>query len=167
MNKPWTRILLLALACLFLVFVICPRADAGLWDDAAPVGSDWYWLHWFGYFSASGDTWIYHDDHGWMSATGSSTDSIWLWTTATGWLWTSETIYPHLYVHNEDSWVWYEPGSSSPRWFYDFTFKNWRSDPWVRRVRLPRVQTWAYNIQHVGTAAQRQELVGTHFGIRT
>jgi cysteinyl-tRNA synthetase len=54
---------------------------------------------------------------------------------------------------------WTDTSSPSlPRLFYRISTSN---D--VRKIGLSDVRTWAYNIQHVDTPAQRAELVGSHF----
>ncbi|MFC1453184.1 carboxypeptidase-like regulatory domain-containing protein [Verrucomicrobiota bacterium] len=100
----------------------------GLWADAVDVGGGWRWLQWFGYFNVSIDPWIYHAEHGWMYAAGMSTADIWFFTPDMGWLWTAEGVYPYLYRHDDQAWLWYLIGSVDPRWSYNFSSAAWESD---------------------------------------
>lgn len=97
----------------------------GLWDNAANLGGGWKWLSWFGYFSDQGDGWIYHNEHGWMYAVGTTTADIWFWTQDMGWLWTSDTVYPNMYRNQTHGWLWYQINSANPRWFYNYTTHQW------------------------------------------
>jgi hypothetical protein len=99
----------------------------GLWSGATDLGGGWKSLPWFGYFCVAGGGWIYHNEHGWMYAVGTSASSIWLWTADMGWLWTKSTIYPYLYRHSGAAWLWYQVGTSGPRWFMNLNTQNWES----------------------------------------
>lgn len=97
----------------------------GLWAGAADLGGGWRWLNWFGYFFEQGDGWIYHNEHGWMYAVGTTTADIWFWTQDLGWLWVSDSVYPNLYRDQTHGWLWYQVNSDNPRWFYNYTTLHW------------------------------------------
>ena len=62
-----------------------------------------------------------------MYTSSAFSDNIWLWTPDLGWLWTTESLYPYLYSSSEGAWLWYQRGSSSPRWFYNYGTGSWES----------------------------------------
>jgi len=55
---------------------------------------------------------------------------FWLYDQQLGWLWMRNQIYPYVYREETHSWLYYLPGSISPRWFYDFG-----TDGWLSRLR--------------------------------
>ncbi|MDY6974148.1 MAG: hypothetical protein SV775_17815 [Thermodesulfobacteriota bacterium] len=82
--------------------------SGGLWSGATDFGDGWKYLEWFGSFWVDdASSWIYHTQHGWVSAYGDSTSSIWLYTSEIGWFWTSDSVYPWIYIANWDVWdIW-------------------------------------------------------------
>jgi hypothetical protein len=103
------------------------RSDTGPFAGAVDIGGGWKWLSWFGFFYDAGNGWIYHNEHHWMYAVGTTPASIWLWTPDMGWLWTSESLYPYMYRNQPSAWLWYQQGSTSPRWFNNLTTGQWES----------------------------------------
>ena len=100
----------------------------GLWSNAVNLGGGWYWLSWFGYFNTNAAPWIYHPTLGWLYPYGSSTDSIWFWDTGmNAFWWTSATVYPYIWRASDGVWLYYDVGSSSPRWFYNYGAQKWES----------------------------------------
>lgn len=54
----------------------------------------------------------------------------WVYDPERGWLYTDASQYPLVYVHEDQSWHYYELGSAEPRWFFSFTDKQWHAwDP--------------------------------------
>ena len=102
---------------------LCFTWDFGCQD----LGEGWYWLSWFGYFAESGNGWIYHLQHSWMYCVGTNQSSLWLYDLSLGWLWTGSTTYPYLYSSNDGAWLWYEVGSTNPRWFCNLKTSKWES----------------------------------------
>ena len=97
----------------------------GLFATATDLGGSWKWLSWFGFFSDTGDGWIYHNEHHWMYCVGVDPSNIWFYTLDMGWLWTSSATYPYLFRNNDGAWLYYLVGSSGPRWFYDYKTSLW------------------------------------------
>ncbi len=97
-----------------------------LWQNATDLGGGWKRLKWFGDFYVDNSSWIYHNHLGWLYPYGTSTDSIWFYDPAMGaFWWTSASTYPYLYRASDGAWLFYEEGSSNPRWFYNFNTKSW------------------------------------------
>ena len=86
-------------------------------------------MSWFGDYAELGGNWIYHLNHGYLYMYPQSTPSqIYMWDYATtDWMYTSSTVYPYLYRFSDNAWLWYQKGSSSPRWFYNLTAGHWES----------------------------------------
>jgi len=49
----------------------------------------------------------------------------WVYDPARGWLFTDAEHFPLVYTHNDQSWNYYELGSSAPRYFYNYTTQEW------------------------------------------
>ncbi|MFC1452404.1 right-handed parallel beta-helix repeat-containing protein [Verrucomicrobiota bacterium] len=103
-------------------------SNKALWTEAVDLGGGWKWLDWFGYFNTSHDPWVYHAQHAWMYAVGDIASNIYLYSTDLGWLWTGQNFYPWMYRFSGSDWIWYLPGSSGPRWFYNGTTGLWEND---------------------------------------
>ena len=99
--------------------------DAGFQN----LGSGWKRLTWFGDYVSMGGGWIWHNKHGFMYPTPSSTRSdVWFYTQDMGWLWTANATYPFLYRASPAGWLWYN-GATNPRWFNNMTTGQWESRP--------------------------------------
>jgi plastocyanin len=101
-------------------------SNTNLWPGAANLGNGWMNSSWFGTFNVNNYPWIYHQQHGWMYVFGTDPTSIWLYTSDLGFLWTSQSVYPWLWSDTQKTWLYYDVGSSNPRYFY-----NWNSQKWV------------------------------------
>jgi len=66
----------------------------------------------------------------------------WVYDPAKGWLFTDSNHFPLVYTHNDQSWNYYELGSSQPRYFF-----NYKSQEWVAwdAIQLESVQLVASN----------------------
>jgi cell division protein FtsB len=49
----------------------------------------------------------------------------WVYDPVRGWLFTDAEHFPLVYTHNDQSWNYYELGSSDPRYFYNYTTQEW------------------------------------------
>lgn len=99
-------------------------AAAGLWDGATDLGGGWKRLDWFGTFYDATGGWIYHLEHGWVYCIGATTADMWLYMDI-GWAWTSQVVYSYMYMPSKGAWMWYLPGTSNPRWFYNVSTGQW------------------------------------------
>jgi hypothetical protein len=95
-----------------------PQTDP--WGNAAALGQGWFYLSWFGTFRPFENSWIYHQDLGWAYAKGTSEDSVWLWLPDWGWIWTSAGVFPHVHLHDQQSWLYFlsKDASGKPVFFH-------------------------------------------------
>ena len=100
------------------------------WDAGyTSIGGGWRRLTWFGDYVGMGGGWIWHNKHGFLYPTTTSTRSdVWFYTQDMGWLWTGNTTYPFLYRSSPTAWLWYN-GATNPRWFRNMTANTWESRP--------------------------------------
>ena len=93
---------------------------------ATDLGGGWAWLNWLGSFNAANDPWIYHAQHGWLFPFADGPESVYFWDgEMNSIIWTSETVYPSIYRFSDEKWLYYEEGSSTPRWFVDLLSGQW------------------------------------------
>jgi hypothetical protein len=91
------------------------------------LGSGWKWSSWFGFFADTANPWIYHNEHGWMLATGANENDCWLWAKDMGWLWTAKNTYPNMYRSLDQAWLYYSVGTKNSRWFYNHGKARWEA----------------------------------------
>ena len=113
--------------------------DATL-SEGVPIGNNWYYLDWFGYFywdQANHGNFIYHLAHGWLYVIDFENNPVWMYSfskrkgtnQALGWLYTqSDTIkYPYLAWLEDTSsdktgYIWYseqDEDGTQVFWNYD------------------------------------------------
>jgi hypothetical protein len=51
----------------------------------------------------------------------------WVYDNDRGWMFTDSDHYPLVYTHSDQSWNYYELGSSEPRYFFNFTSQQWEA----------------------------------------
>ena len=44
---------------------------------------------------------------GWCNVHSDGTNGLWLWLEDYGWLWTQEGVWPYLYSHNNEDWIYF------------------------------------------------------------
>ena len=49
----------------------------------------------------------------------------WVYDPVRGWIFTDAEHFPLVYTHNDESWNYYELGSSDPRYFFNYTTQEW------------------------------------------
>lgn len=80
---------------------------------------------WFGWIDTAHSPWLYHYHLGWLHASQPAHDQAWLWDPALGWTFAAKHSFPFLFQHNSNSWLYYQPGSNNPRWFYATRTQEW------------------------------------------
>jgi len=49
----------------------------------------------------------------------------WVYDPARGWIFTDAEHFPLVYTHNDQTWHYYELGSSKPRYFFNYKSQEW------------------------------------------
>lgn len=113
----------------FISWITGITGYSSLWQDAVDLGNGWRWLSWFGYFNVNSVPWIYHQGLGWLYPSATTTDSINLYDPQTNaYWWTSSTCYPYLYRLSDGTWRYYQAGTTTPRWFFNFSTGQWETN---------------------------------------
>jgi len=72
--------------------------------------------------------WLWHTQLGWLylDEASSSKNAWWTYDRQLGWLWLPlSDLYPYIWAN--DRWLWYQEGSTHPRWFFDYKINQWIS----------------------------------------
>ena len=104
-----------------------PLLQSALANSGTDRGNGWREADWFGFYFPTSSGWHYHAEHGWIFPVGETLDSIWFWDLDLGWCWTSQEVYPYVYRHDPEGWLYYLRESKNPRRFYDFAANAWTS----------------------------------------
>jgi hypothetical protein len=95
------------------------------WSDYEETDGEGWYKSWYGWFYNGGDfgDWIYSAVHGYQYIwSGSATDSVYLWDSASGaWWWTCGGFYPTFYDYGCARWYCYVQGTGAARTFWDYT----------------------------------------------
>ncbi len=101
----------------------------GFWASCSAIalGSDWYFLDWWGTFYVAANPWVYHLQHHWLYPFGEDCDAgIVFWDAAMNdFWWTSAAVYPYVYRLSDGEWLWYLADSVNPRWFVVLSTQTW------------------------------------------
>jgi len=81
-------------------------SDNNSWSSAVNLGNGWRSFSWFGAFFEGSQNWIYHEKMGWLYRFGNKLNSLWFYSPQYDWLFTSKSIFPYLYGHNLESWLY-------------------------------------------------------------
>ena len=106
-----------------------PRYAARFVDEfegAEELGLGWMFSEWFGFYNQLAEPWLYHRDLDWIYREDSiPVDGVWIYYDGLGWVWTKREAYPYLWSPSTQDWLYYEPESKNPNWFYDFSTQDW------------------------------------------
>ena len=98
-----------------------PQPGKGPWPNAATLGNGWFHSSWFGSFHAGKHGWLFHDGLGWIYPSGNTPDSLWIWDKKQQWLWTNRQIYPQLFRHRDQTWLYYVVPVKTQRLFFNYS----------------------------------------------
>lgn len=92
--------------------------EPGFFDSFEVYAGGWYFAEWFGYLQLLTDEkdWLWHLDHGYLAIVGTDPAGFWAFHLDFGWVYHSNHLYPWMYKHDTDEWLFYYEGSN--RWFW-------------------------------------------------
>ena len=95
-------------------------------SDVLELGNGWRKSNTFGVFYISDKHWIYHSELHWIFPGKTLNKSNWLYSDKLSWFWTnlSEGIWPYIWHHQSESWMYFQSGHENPR-FYHYGTKKW------------------------------------------
>lgn len=96
------------------------------WAGIPEVGEGWRKSDWFGSFRRyEGISWIYHAKLGWCYVETAEGNGIWLWQRRSGWLWSQKGVWPFLYSHRKENWLYFAKSVGGRPIFYDYGIKDY------------------------------------------
>ena len=99
------------------------------WADASqvPDSPGWWNSPWLGTFYAPNQNgWILHRDLNWIFVLPQPENKgIWLWREEIGWNWTKITVFPYLFSHSSQSWIFLHGSSENGALLFDYQKSNW------------------------------------------
>ena len=69
--------------------------------------------NWLGNFEAKNFPWVNHDRLGWLYGPGDEQE--WIYVVDLGWIWTDENIYPAIWNHDLQTWLFFLTESGSEK----------------------------------------------------
>lgn len=87
----------------------------------------WYELPDLGWLEPSQFPWVYSWIHGYLFLAGAGGDFYIIYDPKLGWLATGPGLYPYFFSYDTQDWLYYQPGSTMPRWFFDYSVDDWKS----------------------------------------
>ena len=70
--------------------------------------------------------WIHHNHHGWVWIESADLSNLWWYSESLKWTTIPNFGYPYIYSEAY-GWLYYLQGSSQPRWFFNYSEKEWKS----------------------------------------
>ena len=93
---------------------------------STPVEGAEGWLSspWFGKFYNGGNSWIMHEDFGWIFVPVSNQSNLWYWHPKQEWVWTGPQIHPHLFRNKDGTWLYFMKEALPRKVFYNYDTQN-------------------------------------------
>ena len=106
-----------------ITFQLVVTAAPTLWSDSntTDLVNGWKSSNWFGIFYDNQDGWIYHQDHGWLYVNGVDESSLWIFDPTLGWIFTGQSIYPFIFRHSPQNWLYFFKNEGGTRQFWDYS----------------------------------------------
>jgi CubicO group peptidase (beta-lactamase class C family) len=112
----------------FIMGLTVPLRGALPWAGVSPGGDGAYSVQWLGRVWDAGQGWIWHEELGWMYASGNAPQSVYFYKPGLGWLWSGASSASCFYSWDVGGWIWHAPGTADPQWFYDYSASRWVAD---------------------------------------
>ena len=102
-----------------------PSAALGFLGGEEQGNPGWRLSDWYGYYYLPANSyWFYSLNLGWQYFGQTTIGGGWLFDPELKWLWTSSNIYPWLYQHSRQQWIYDYSTPSEKRIFYDPSTKS-------------------------------------------
>ncbi|MFP4351628.1 MAG: hypothetical protein ACLFRP_00470 [Puniceicoccaceae bacterium] len=115
-----------------LLIAFVPILFASFSAPASAQETGWRESPWFGSYYQAGPapSWVFRDGFDWGYAYDDpSGSSAWFFVPGFGFVWSGEESWPWFYSTEADGWVFVDPDSRDPSYFYDSSAMRWRVGP--------------------------------------
>jgi len=92
--------------------------------DGVFIGNGWEESPWFGIYYPSDNSWVYHQQLGYIYVDPSDPTSLYFQNGNLGWCYTTADTFPEIYSYQENAWVQYLPGTTM---FYNYSTGLWET----------------------------------------
>jgi hypothetical protein len=86
----------------------------------------WFHSRWMGWVNQFGENDYYSPLHGYLYGKPGPS-GVWLWDPQLDWWFTQADLYPYAFLQGSGTWIYFYPGATSPRWYFDFASGEWKS----------------------------------------
>jgi len=97
-------------------------------NDVIEETGGWLSSSWFGVFKPYTNNWMYHVGLGWIYASPTTNNSVWIWREAQGWLWVEQDVWPFLWSNQKGDWLYLIRGKTGPPVFFDYSENSYTTD---------------------------------------
>ena len=97
-----------------------PSSATYWWSQASPQEGGWRASSWLGVFRPHPSGWIYHLKLGWAYSHPDGQGGLWLWLKDEGWLWTRPGVFPYLWRHRNESWIFLLRSTNGRPFFFEW-----------------------------------------------
>ena len=97
-------------------------------NDVIEENGGWLSSSWFGVFKPYTNNWMYHVGLGWIYASPTTNNSVWIWREAQGWLWVEQDVWPFLWSNQKGDWLYLIRGKTGPPVFFDYSENSYTTD---------------------------------------
>ena len=71
------------------------------------------------------NNWFFHETLQWDYIPPKTNEGLWIWMKDFGWIWTKEDVWPFLWNHTENKWIYLIKGKNGDSLFYDYSTHSW------------------------------------------
>ena len=97
-------------------------------NDVIEETGGWLSSSWFGVFKPYTNNWMYHVGLGWIYASPTTNNSVWIWREVLGWLWVEQDVWPFLWSNQKGDWLYLIRGKTGPPVFFDYSENSYTTD---------------------------------------
>ena len=102
-----------------------PEAPQIWWGEITDEIGEWKSSVWFGAFKYYEKGWLFHSRLGWLFSSPDKEDGVWLWNQNQGWLWTKEGVWPYLFKHQSNDWLYFTTTIKGRSVLYDYSSSSY------------------------------------------
>jgi hypothetical protein len=138
-------------------------ATVTLYFTSNPLVPGWYHYQQFGTFYQSGNSWIYHEEMGWVYSPSvlQPKQNSWMWHHDLGWFWTGD-VFPYVYLNDLYQWKYLSFHQLPKILFYAPEV----DPPWLDASLLTPARLWVL-LRDLSTVGEASAAVSGFNGIST
>ena len=100
-----------------------PSGTISSFENSEYVAFNWKKLPDFGSYFEELSPWYYHQGMGWFYSSNLDISDFWFYLPDFGWCWSNNVIFPYIYEHSKENWLFFNQTSEDT--FYRYGEKTW------------------------------------------